>query len=225
MPGGVTRITSSGLSTVGCGIIAAVLCAGLLFFAIRLFLKGSGAGLPLLMIAVGIGFAGLSALNKRVVEASRGKLRVKWSSPVGKILKRFVSPENMMLKFQFGEGYYERETGTFCVKVTRGQKGSTNYGIALLQIPPEVASGQATIIEEEKEKEEEEEEEVSTDSDEEEDSDEEDVDDPDEGGPQYQEDLVLDIHGEGSEYTADYLLRVLSEATGFPRVGEESPES
>jgi hypothetical protein len=203
-PDGVLRITSSGLSTVGCGVIAAVVCIGLIGLSIWLFSKGSGGAFAPLMFAVAIAFAGLGALNKRVVEASRGKLRVQWSSPVGKVLRRYVSADNMMLKFHFGEGSYERDSGSLTVKVTHRKKSTPDYGVVLLREEKDLDPDDEAVEDE------------TDDSNGSEDFDGEAEMDIEQKALRYQEDLVLDVHGEGSEYTADHLMRLLSEATGFP---------
>ena len=211
-PNGLLRIQSSGLSTIGCGMIAVVVDLCLIGLSIWLLLKGSGGAFIPIVFAIGIGFAGLGALNKRTVEASRGKLRVQWSSPVGKLLRRFVSLDNMMLKFQFGEGSYERESGSLAVKVTQRQKSSAIYGVILV----EALSDSESNVEEDDD--------AVNDLNDADALSEEDLGEPEIGGTiedtyvadRYQEDLVLDVHGEGSEYTSDHLMRILAEATGFP---------
>ncbi len=183
---GTMRIRSSGLSTIGCGIMAAVVCVGLLGFTIRLFMKGSGAGLITLMFTAAIAFAGLNALNRRTVEASRGKLHVSWSSPVGRLLQRFVKKDSMVMQVQFGEGQWESDTGTLTMKTTYQRKSSTpNISLVLLR------------------KFSEEQEDVE-------------AEDLDEQEDLLREDLILNVHGAGSEYTSEHLLRMLSETTGFP---------
>lgn len=213
-PDGLLRIQSSGLSTIGCGVIAAVVDVGLIGLSIWLFFSGSGGAFIPILFAFVIGLAGLGALNKRTVEASRGKLRVQWSSPVGKLLRRFVSSDNMLLKFQFGQGSYERESGSLAVKVTPRQKSSPTYSVILVVEIPEF-DPESNVREDEDE---------VDDENESEESNEVDIGEPQIDGAigdtyeadRYQEDLVLDVHGEGSEYTSDHLMRILAEATGFP---------
>lgn len=213
-PNGLLRIQSSGLSTIGCGVIAAVVDVCLIGLSIWLLLSGSGGAIIPILFAIGIGFAGLGALNKRTVEASRGKLRVQSSSPVGKLLQRFVSSNHMLLKFQFGEGSYERESGSLAVKVTPRQKSSPAYSVILVVENPELDS----------EFKDQEDEDEMDDLNEAEESNEAGIRKPEIGGAiddisvadRYEEELVLNVHGEGSEHTSDHLMRLLAEATGFP---------
>ncbi len=202
-PDGVTRITSSRLSTFGCAGIAAVITTGLIAWSVWLFFHGSGGGVVTLILAFGIGVGGLSALSKRTVEASSGRLRVQWSTPVAPLLRRVLSENSMILKMQFGEGSYEAESGTLKIEVSSGGKsGSPTYTIVLLR---------------KFEKDEEDEEESEDPEDEELDETDEEMDPEADPDPHpLRQDTVLKVFGQGSEYAADHLLQVLSKATGFP---------
>jgi hypothetical protein len=183
---GSLRITSSGASTIGCAAMAGVLAIGLVAVSVWLFYKGSGAGTITLLFAVVFAFAGMGTLNRRTVEAARGKLLVKWSSPFGALVRRFVKRNDLLMSVQFGEGELESDSGMLSLK-TIYQKGSTpNHSVVLLR---------------KFDKEEEEQEEVDEQEHEE--------------GEELREDLVLNVYGQGSEFMGEQLLRMLSEATGF----------
>lgn len=124
-PEGRVKIESSMASTIGCAGIAGVLCVAFCVSAILSVAKGSGGGVILLIFAFGIALGGLSALNRRTVEASRGRLRVQWSSPAGRIASRFLSKDNFFLKYEFGEGAYSREAGILKVKTSHFGKNKT----------------------------------------------------------------------------------------------------
>ena len=184
---GSLRITSSRLSTVGCAVMAAVLTIGLVGTSVWLFSKGSGAFIVTLFFAIAFAFAGLGVLNRRTVEAARGKLRVKWSSPFGAFLRRFFNKNNLLLTIQFGEGELESDTGMLAMKTIHQKRSTPHHSVVLLR-----------RYEEEEEQEQEQEQEQEEENEEE-----------------LREDLILNIHGQGSEYMAEQLLRMLSEATGF----------
>lgn len=169
-PDGVTRITSSGLSTV----ILAVMTAGFIALTAWLFSRGSGAGAVTLMFALGFGLAGLGSFNKRTVEAARGHLRVQWSNSAAPLLRR-LPIISFLLESQLGEGSYQANSGSLEIR----EAGQSSYRVVLVR--------------------------SSSDDD----GEEPDLD-------VVREDTVLDIHGEGSNYIADHLLRVLGESTGFP---------
>jgi hypothetical protein len=176
---GSLRITSSGLSTIGCAAMAAVITFGLVGVSVWLFSKGSGAGMICLFFAVAFACAGLGSLNRRTVEAAHGKLRVKWSSPFGALLRRFFNKNNLLMTIQFGDGELESDTGMLAMKTIYQKRSTPHHSLVLFR----------KLSEEEEEEEEEEE--------------------------QLREDLVLNVYGQGSEYTGEQLLRMLSEATGF----------
>lgn len=180
-PDGHVKIESSGVSTIGCAAISGVLCVVFFASAIWSFAKGSGAGVLCIFFALGIALGGLSALNRRTVEASRGRLSVQWSSPAGRIASRFLSKDNAFLKHEFGEGAYTRDTGTLKVRTSHsGKKNTSKDTLVLLRDPASLA-------------------------------------DPDAPAPAMQEeDVVLKVHGQGSEETTKYLLLLLAETTGFP---------
>ena len=185
-PDGRLKIESSKASTIGCAAMAAVLCVVFVVFAILSVVKGSGSGLILIFFAFGIALGGLSALNKRTIEASRGRLRVQWSSPAGKIASRFLSKDNFFLKYEFGEGSYTRETGFLKLKTSYSGKNNTPQESLVL-----LRERDATQLELEM---------ISPDL-------------------QWEEDLILKVHGHGKEETTRELLQLIAETTGFP-VGE-----
>ena len=176
---GSLRITSSGLSTIGCAAMAAVITVGFVGVSVWLFSSGSGAGTITLFFAIAFAFAGLGALNRRTVEAAHGKLRVKWSSPFGALLRRFFNKNNLLMSIQFGEGELESGTGMLAMKTVHQKRSTPHHSVVLLR-----------RLEEEEQEQEYEEEEV-------------------------REDLILNVYGQGSEFTGEQLLRMLAEATGF----------
>lgn len=206
---GTLLITSSGLSTIGCAVMAAFVCLLLVGVAVWLFAGGSGAGVIPLMFCVAFAFAGLSSLNRRSVEASLGKLFVRWSSPVGKLLSRYLSPQNAMLRTQFGEGELQRDGGVLMLKTSAPRKREPVYRILLCQKPldeetqgsqPEEIKADIgdsrDVLEEDFEEELDEEDRISD--------------------PLIEQALVLEFTGSASRPAAEYILGLLSETTGFP---------
>jgi hypothetical protein len=191
-------ITSSAASRFGCAALAVLACVILLSVSVWIFLKGSLAGVIPLMFFVVLAFAGLTTLNQRSVEASSGRLSVKWRSPAGALLKRFSSSRNQRNGHPFGEGEYQRHDGTFTLKTSRRPKGEPVYQIII---------GKRAAEEEDIESFEEETE-----------TDELDLELQDEieiGQTIVDEELVLEFSGSTSRPAAEYILNLLSETTGF----------
>jgi hypothetical protein len=178
-PDGTTRITSSGLSTVGCAVMGGVLSVLLLTSTIWLFGAGSGAGIVTLMFALGIGLAALGFFKRRMVEASRGRLRVEWNNPATPYIQRI--PILNLILGATGQGSFQAKTGSLRIR----QASQSSCAIVLVR---SFSEDNAQPI----------------------------------GPGRLCEEMVLDIHGHGSEDTADYLLRVLVEATGFPASGNQA---
>lgn len=141
-PGGRIVITSSKLSTVGCAWMAAAICVALLILSASSMIRNELPGIVIpLMLAAAIAYAGISSLNRRKVEASRGRIRVEWDSPAGKLLQRFFSKDSLFLKHQFGEGTFERQSGTLRVKKSSVGKNSVVDQIVLIHKSADALEG------------------------------------------------------------------------------------
>ncbi|MCI0606524.1 hypothetical protein L0156_26365 [bacterium] len=148
---GSLRISSSGLSTIGCSVIAGIIAVGLVGLSFRLFTNGSDAGVLSLFFAITFAFIGLAALNRRTVEASRGKLRVKWSGPVGSLIRRIFAKDPRFAKFQFGEGELTSDTGMLAMQTTHKTKASApSYNLVLLRTYLEEADEEEGVEQEER---------------------------------------------------------------------------
>ncbi len=200
-------ITSSALSRIGCAAMAAVACVALIVLAVWLFKKGSGSGFIPLLFFVAFAAAGLASLNRRSVEASRGHLLVKWSSPVGTLLRRFISLEKMF-HHPVGEGQYERDDGILTIKTIKQPKREPTFKIVICSKPFRKVRNQSKSkscrnVQEEADAE---------------------KDELDEGfddeiaisDPLIEEEIVLKFTGSTSRSAAEYTLNLLSETTGFP---------
>jgi hypothetical protein len=156
-----------------------VLSVLLLASTIWLFRAGSGAGIVTLLFALGIGLAAPGFFKRRMVEASRGRLRVEWNNPATPYIQR-IPVLNLILGAAV-QGSFQAETGSLRIR----QASQSSCAIVLVR---SFSEDNAQPV----------------------------------GPESVCEETVLDIHGHGSEDTADYLLRVLVEATGFPASGNQA---
>ena len=214
-------IHSSKGSQAGCASLGIAACIGLIALAIYLFSNANPAGLIALMICAAIAYGTMTALNRRTIEAAPGKLFLRWSSPAGKILGRFISMENSMLKHQFGEGETKRESGALSLKTVRGSKGSISYHLVLRNGVPE------RWLVPDKEMSEAEEERLAQEFDEYqrkvEELDPENLDEEDLADPFIEEDFLLSFTGAESRPAAEYILKLLSDTTGFQAIRYLNP--
>jgi hypothetical protein len=203
-PDGLVTITASQISRIGCAISAAVVCTILIGVAVWSLTRGSGGGVIAFIFMLPIAFAGLQALNRRRLEASPGRIRMSWSSPVGKIISRFGSFEkNLAFQKLFGEGTFEADHGTLLLRIVARQKSAgSDCSIVLFQ-PVEQESDEEAIEDNGRL-----------------DDEEEDTEFLDEAKDEPEEEYgtrttLLEVSG-NSEESAKYLFRLLAETTGFP---------